>query len=169
MVIELASASQWQLLAMVRKWTPSPTPEFRGFRCGQCGDELASEAWHHFLDGGGFLVPVHLCTNCHTSKNAAPVEILPPTFDLSSFQPELSPYTAATLDIISNAWKSNYPPFYGYRAFCCDCHGSELETENGIAKAWHVWRNKNGVLIEYHLCNIGRRLIFEVLIKRGRL
>lgn len=53
----------YSLLSIVKTWKVNPKPEYRGFRCADC-QKYIRKAWHHFLDYGGYKVPVHFCNAC---------------------------------------------------------------------------------------------------------
>lgn len=55
-----AQAEQDTLLAIVRGWHPSAVPEYRGFRCAACQQQI-NAAWYHWLNSAGYFLPVHLC------------------------------------------------------------------------------------------------------------
>lgn len=137
---------QQKLLAIVETWRLSPNPEFRGFRCARCQEYFTGGAWHYFLHEGGYLTPVHFCEKCKTDfeGSATAGEDVHISVDRDTFKPQFDAQTEAALDTISGAWDFGDEPVL--RDFTCDACGKPLP---GI-KAYHVWRNKNGTLIEYH-------------------
>src|SRR5438874_11596508 len=52
---------QEKLLKIVKTWQPNEFPEFRGFRCALC-QQYKNEAWHNWLNMGGYRLPIHLCS-----------------------------------------------------------------------------------------------------------
>jgi len=138
---------QMKLLSLVRCWVPNERPERRAFRCGWCGESLGNGAWHFLLRGGGYFTPVHLCGSCHQHKGVVQVELRPLLFDRSRFHPDFSRRAGAVLDRISERCDAEFVP--GFHQFTCDQCRKVLP--GGIA--WHTWRNRNGVLMEYHFCD----------------
>lgn len=50
------------LLKIVETWRLKEIPEYRGFRCANC-QEYKNEAWYHWLNIGGYKLPIHLCND----------------------------------------------------------------------------------------------------------
>jgi RNase P subunit RPR2 len=140
------SDQQQKLLAIVETWHLSVTPEFRGFRCARCQECFAGEAWHYFLHEGGYMTPVHFCGACKADfkDSATAGKDARISVGRETFKPKLSVATETALDTISDAWNVDAEPIL--KDFTCDACGKPLPD----VKAYHVWRNKNGTLIEYH-------------------
>jgi hypothetical protein len=149
---EIIELTQLRLLAIVRSWTPDKEPEFRNFRCGVCQIILPFMAWHYLLHEGGFLTPVHLCGRCNGNRDGSRVEIPKLRFDRNNFHPQAFQNAIPILDRISGKWD---PATYcGWKGFSCDACELPFELSPEGVRAWHVWRNKDGTLTEYHFCQI---------------
>ncbi|MDE2019528.1 MAG: hypothetical protein KGJ13_04225 [Patescibacteria group bacterium] len=156
----IAELKQIRLQEIVSRWEPHAEAEFRGFRCGRCDEPLLEGAYHHLLDSSGYLVWVHLCGHCDRTFKTEPdseLEIVP-GISREHFHPFFSKYAETVLDRIAARW--NPAARTGFGEFTCDLCGAPLSTMRDrhpnfptMARGWHVWRNKNGVLIEYHFCS----------------
>jgi hypothetical protein len=139
------SSDQGNLLAIVETWSPSDEPEFRGFRCANCKEYFSGRAWHYLLHEGGYITPVHFCVKCKCDfETSALAEKQRIPVDRSRFKPIFSEAAESTLGDISHTWNLASEPVY--KDFTCDFCGKPLPD----VKAYHVWRNDAGTLVEYH-------------------
>lgn len=136
---------QERLRAIVETWNLNDAPEFRGFRCANCQEYLSGKAWHYLLHEGGYITPVHFCVKCkYDFERSTASERQRIQIDRNRFKPIFSQTAEFTLDEISKQWSLEREPVY--KDFTCDFCGKLLPD----AKAYHVWRNNAGTLIEYH-------------------
>jgi hypothetical protein len=156
-------ADQSRLLAIVESWNLSPFPEFRGFRCAVCQNFTKDGAWHHWLHEDGYRTPVHFCDACEENfKNGidpSPKERHP--VDRSVFMPAFNKGVEQSLDVIdvvSEMYDMSAAPVR--KMFTCDACGKDLPNAEG----YHVWRNKEGTLIEYHF----DRLCGDAILKETK-
>jgi len=140
------------LLRIVRTWRPGERPEYRGFRCANCQRSIR-KAWHHWLDCCGYKTPVHFCAACEKKFRASKIEITKPEtkVDRKTFGMEFPPSVERKIREAAARWNTKAKP--GYKTFTCDECGRRMR------KAWHVWSNDRGTLVEAHFCNEdGRRM-----------
>ena len=135
------------LLSIVETWNLSEKPEFRGFRCANCQEYITDKAWHYFLNTSGYLTPVHFCDGCKAKFEEGTIAATKQRIgvDRKKFRPVFTASTEIALDQISGSWDAAAEPVY--KVFTCDNCGGPLLNAEG----YHVWRNKEGTLIEYHL------------------
>lgn len=57
-----------KVLEVVKRWKTNLEPEYREFKCGQCGKKIR-KAWHVWLYITGFKLEVHFCKKCWSSLN----------------------------------------------------------------------------------------------------
>lgn len=133
------------LLRVVRTWRPSEKPEYRGFRCANCQRRMY-KAWYHWLDRCGYKAPVHFCAACEKKFRAGKICITTPEVKINrkTFGLEFSKETERKLREASKKWDTRARPTY--RTFTCDECGRRMR------KAWHVWFNDRGTLVEAHFC-----------------
>lgn len=140
------------LLRIVRTWKPNERPEYRGFRCANCQRNVR-KAWHHWLDAGGYKTPVHFCESCEKKFRAEKIEGTTPEvkIDRKKFGMRFSSSVEQRLREASAKWNTKAKP--KHKTFTCDRCGRSMH------KAWHVWFNDRGKLVEAHFCNeCGRRI-----------
>lgn len=135
---------QKTLLRIVRTWSLSPQPEYRGFRCANC-QAYMKKAWYHWLDSGGYKTPVHFCSQCEKTFRSGKIETEKPIVKVDKsrflkFPEEIKTWLARAV----NSWKTKAKPIY--KTFTCD------ECEGKMHKAYHVWDVQKGVLVEIHFC-----------------
>ena len=133
------------LLRIVLTWRPSERPEYRGFRCANC-QRFMRKAWHHWLDASGYRTPVHFCDACERKLRAGKIEVTKPQtkIDAKKFGKKFPSDTAKYLRAASAKWNTKMKP--RYKTFECDLCGQKMR------KAWHVWFNDRGTLVEAHFC-----------------
>lgn len=132
------------LLSIVETWRISELPEYRGFRCAHC-QQYKNEAWYHWVNTGGYKLPIHLCDEgCHQALQAQSL-----TVDASKRQKvnrvsfgknvNYSPRAVRRFQEIVHSWPDNAPP--EKKAFSCDECGLALESDpaDGMRKGFHVW------------------------------
>lgn len=128
------------LLEVVQRWNPNPNPEYRGFRCANCQKyNLQNEAYHHLLNSGGFLNPVHFCNECEAKFNNSSLEIIGPKFEAD--RAKFNPPSDEIRKIISR-WPKDSQAVK--KQIECDYCGNPLQ------EAYHAWFNMDGTLIELH-------------------
>ncbi len=142
------------LLAIVRGWHPSATPEYRGFRCAACQRQI-NAAWYHWLQSAEYFLPVHLCDErCEALFRAGTLLPAPADKNVGGTlpTPEHQPlnnadlYSAAATQRfreIVTGWRA-VPTTPVLRAFTCDACGGELRVEPGPdgspqRQGYHVW------------------------------
>lgn len=132
---------QKKLLKIVQTWNLNETPEFRGFRCANC-QEYKNEAWYHWLDFGGYKLPVHMCDEkCEKQFKSGRIIINPAKkieVDRDSFGIKFRPKTINRFREIVDSWRQKEPEL---KPFSCDECGNKLEidTNDGKRKGFHVW------------------------------
>lgn len=131
---------------IVESWNISEIPEYRGFRCALCQKYLTRGAWHHWLHEDGYLTPVHFCDTCEKATDGVLAEeAAMNAVDRNSSGMKFSESAERMLEEMSARWNVRAPAVF--KEFTCDRCGKPLEG----AKGYHLWRNKKGVLTEYHL------------------
>jgi len=133
------------LLRIVRTWKPSERPEYRGFRCANCQRRI-HKAWHHWLDASGYKTPVHFCDSCERKFRSSKIEITKPEIKVNrkTFGMKFPPNIERKLREAAARWNTKAKP--KYKTFECDACGQKMH------KAWHVWFNDSGKLVEVHFC-----------------
>ena len=140
------------LLEIVERWNPNPDPEYREFRCANCQQyNLEDGAWHHLLNSGDFLNPVHFCDGCEAKFKNSSLEITGPKteVDIRNFSqiPE-------NLRQIVSLWPKDSKVVK--KQIECDNCGSLLQ------EGYHTWFNMNGTLIEMHFDkDCGKQLVLR--------
>lgn len=144
------------LLEIVKRWSTSEKPEYRGFRCANCQAYFKKEAYHHFLMTGGFLCPVHFCDACEALFQKGTIEITKPVvaLDHKAFGKD-HPYKLETVAVFKKliaSWAEMYKTVV-LKSFTCDICQQPLEKNaTGQQEGCHVWWNNEGVLVELHFC-----------------
>lgn len=147
------------LLKIIQTWNLSLWPEYRGFRCANC-QKYMNKAWYHWLDNGGYRTPVHFCKNCERDFRTAKIEVKKPQIkvDRAKFDPKLPRRIRTRIGKIADRWNTAARPIY--KMFVCD------ECDRKMTKAWHVWANLKGLLVETHFCKeCGKRLELDKIIR----
>lgn len=140
------------LLRIVRTWRPSASPEYRGFRCANCQRQM-HKAWYHWLGCCGYRTPVHFCASCERKFRAGKIETSKHEVKINrkTFGFKFPESISKKLRAASARWDTTAKPTY--RTFTCDECGRRMR------KAWHVWFNDRGTLVEAHFCREdGRRI-----------
>jgi len=140
------------LLRIVRTWRLSERPEYRGFLCGNCHRRL-NKTWYHWLDCCGYKTPVHFCAACEEKFRASKIEITKPEtkVNMKTFGMGFPPGVERKIREAAACWDTKAKP--KYKTFTCDECGRKMH------KAWHVWFNDSGKLIEVHFCKEDGRKI----------
>lgn len=146
------------LLKIVETWNPSQTPEYRGFRCGNCMD-YKNEAWYHWLNAEGYRLAIHLCDDkCELAfqNGTLKIEGKEAKFDRTTFgsQYEYSDAAKKRFREIVASW----PEYEGpkLKAFVCDDCGQDLTMEKfpdgkKQRQGYHVWwKMPDQTLTELH-------------------
>lgn len=132
---------------VVNTWNISPTPEYRGFRCGACQRELM-KAWHHVQKSKKMLCPVHLCDDCQRMYLKGSGEELVGNRAQGSVPEKTGEYASVLRDMLREAArKIVFRKTKEMRAFSCDGCGEIVK------EAWHIWDTQDGRLVEVHMCN----------------
>ena len=134
---------QKTLLKIVETWRPSEQPEYRGFRCANC-QEYKNEAWYHWVNSGGYKLPVHMCK-----------EICEPAFQSGSIRIDESKRAAVDQENFGNSFRfskkaterfkeivASWPEYKEpeLKTYTCDDCTKELDIDtDGIRKGYHVW------------------------------
>ena len=144
------------LLKIVQTWSPSRPPEYRGFRCANC-QRYINKAFYHWLDFGGYKLPVHLCRDCEDefrNRNLKIDDIRKQPIDLQKFETNYSEKTEERFGEIVDLWEYREPEL---RRFFCDECGLDLNMEKLFdgsmrRQGYHVWwKMPNGqILTELH-------------------
>jgi hypothetical protein len=142
------------LLAIVRGWHPSAIPEYRGFRCAACQQQI-NAAWYHWLQNDEYFLPVHLCDErCERLFRAgtlhpvsagqgagatSPAPARPPLNNTNLYSETA---TRRFREIVTGWRAAQTAPVL--RAFTCDACGGELLMEPGPdgspqRQGYHVW------------------------------
>lgn len=140
-------AKQQALLKIVQTWNLSKDPEYRRFRCANCQTHMLGAVFHHLLNLGGFICPVHLCRNCQAQFNTGviasqnpPAKIDRPIFN---FLPE------NVAGIVESWNKEQDGPIL--KEISCDYCNKPLEKDNeGYPEGFHIWWKNNDNLVEVH-------------------
>ena len=143
------------LLSVVRTWKINPKPEYRGFRCASCQRYLYS-SWHHWLNSGGYKIPVHLCQSCEKKSCAGKLKNRLPrrTVVRSRFYTNLPKKVKTRLKAIVRSWR--LPKKAVRKRFSCDTCRTHLH------RAYHVGTNVGRNLVETHFCKrCGDRLFSQ--------
>lgn len=145
------------LLQIVKTWNISEWPEYRGFRCANC-QEYKNEAWYHWLNLGGYRLPIHLCADtCEIEFKAGNIKIgssADKKFDLESFgnNYKFSQKAQETFTKIIQSWPDYKEP--ELKAFTCDACNKNLDvdTVDNKRKGYHVWWKMDDLktLTEFH-------------------
>ncbi len=145
---------QQLLLTIVKSWTLSSDPEYRGFRCAAC-QEYKNESWHHWLTSGGYIVPVHLCPDtCEPAFHAHNLKIaLKPPATPPILANNYSEKTKETFEELLEDWNTHSQPLL--KAFICDLCGKDLDIDpkDNLRKGFHVWyetRSKIKAELHFH-------------------
>ena len=133
------------LLRIVETWKINERPEYRGFRCANC-QKYMHKAWYHWLDFGGYKTPIHFCNNCEQDFKLSKIQISKPQIkvDKAKFNPKLPEKIKTKIIKIADSWNTAAKPVY--KMFICDDCGKNM------VKAYHVWANLKGILVETHFC-----------------
>lgn len=140
---EIKGLEQNILLDIVGTWKISKNPEYRGFRCANC-QKYNNVAWYHWLNDGGFKLPVHLCKNCEAKfqDNAIGIDeskkqiINRKTFGNSY---KYSPAAIKKFKKIVVSWPKHQK--VEFKAFSCDQCGKvlDIDKKDGLRKGYHCW------------------------------
>ncbi len=157
---------QETLLALVRGWHPSAVPEYRGFRCAACQQQI-NEAWYHWLRSAGYFLPVHLCNERCESLFRAGKLLSSDRRDGGATGPTPARQPLNNADLYTEAASRRFREMVtGWRAmqtapvlraFTCDACGGELLMEPGPEgtpqrQGYHVWweMQPEGTRVELH-------------------
>jgi hypothetical protein len=132
------------LLAIVETWGLSEKPEYRGFRCANC-QGYKNEAWYHWLNSGGYRLPVHMCDDQCEPEFQTDKILVDPTkrteVNRESFGNEyqFSEETIERFKEIVASWPEYQEP--QLKAFSCDECKDDLNIDpaDGQRKGFHVW------------------------------
>lgn len=147
---------QKTLLEIVTRWAPKEKPEYRGFRCANCQVYFTGDAWHHFVQTGDFLCPVHFCDGCEGLFKNSALEFKQSAVNVDhlTFGSTYS-YTPEAIEEFNKIIKQ-LPEEYlevKKKPFECDlCKMSLEKSSTGQQEGWHAWWNNNGTLVELHFC-----------------
>jgi len=132
------------LLQIVQTWRLTEKPEYRGFRCASC-QQYRNEAWCHWLNSGGYKLPVHMCNDtCEPAFQDSSIQIdlkKRLTVDRKAFGNLYiySPDTIKRFGEIVKSWPVHKKS--EFKAFTCDeCNKVlDVDNEDGLRKGYHVW------------------------------
>lgn len=132
------------LLSIVETWRISEKPEYRGFRCAHC-QEYKNEAWYHWVNTGGYKLPIHLCDEkCEQAFQNNSLQIDPAkrqVVDRNSFGTGFiySQENSIQFERIVSNWPEYSQP--QLKAFSCDeCEKAlTIDPKDGLRKGYHVW------------------------------
>jgi hypothetical protein len=148
-------AEQQKLLEIVETWNLNEKPEYRGFRCANC-QGYKNEANYHFLNFGGYRLPIHMCEDgCEQALQLEQIEIDPSrkvvvNKDTFGKKYQYAPEAIERFKQIVASWPEYQKP--ELKAFLCDDCGDDLEIDHadGQRKGFHSWWNNDGTLVELH-------------------
>jgi hypothetical protein len=115
-------------------------------------------AWHHWLMGLGYRSSIHFCESCEKKFEDGSIEISKPEkeVDRNRFGLKFPNEIENKAREILKGWPPDKKPVY--RNFTCDDCKAEMR------KAYHVWLNFNGTLVEEHFCKkCGKRIGLDKL------
>lgn len=144
------------LLQIIQTWRISETPEYRGFRCANC-QEYKNEAWYHWINAGGYRLPIHLCDDiCEKTLQNNSIQIdenKRQIIDKEKFGSTYaySPQAIKRFEEIIGSWPEYKDP--ELKIFSCDECKKELDIDSsdGQRKGYHVWyKTKENTLAELH-------------------
>lgn len=147
--------SQEILLKIVETWDISEAPEYRGFRCANC-QKYKNEAWHHWVNTGGFRLQIHLCDTCEMQLKVGEIKINKmknAVVDHKLFG-RVYKFSQKTIDEFTKivaSWPEDKDP--ELKAFTCDlCHEVlDIDQKDGLRKGYHVWtKMSDDILVELH-------------------
>ncbi len=134
------------LLRIVQAWDLKEKPEYRRFKCGNCGKYLY-KAWHYWCLSGGYKTPVHFCNKCQSNFESSNIKVIKSKtpvkkrkFGLRKFPR----FIRIKLREIVDSWDIKSKPIC--KTFACDDCGKS------IYKAYHFWFRLSGILSEAHFC-----------------
>jgi hypothetical protein len=136
--------AQKTLLKIVETWDIKEVPEYRGFRCANC-QEYKNEAWYHWVNSGGFRLPIHLCNDsCNLAFQNNLIQIddsKKKIFDKNTFGNSYSytPEAITKFQEIVEFWPEYKEP--ELKVFTCDLCVKDLDIDekDGVRKGFHVW------------------------------
>jgi len=133
------------LLRIVETWDIQEKPEYRGFRCANC-QKYIHKAYYYWLDGGGYLTPIHFCKKCQKKLESFQIKIIKPRLPVNrkTFGLNFGEKIFKICKNISKKWNTKAKPTY--KIFTCDKCGRNMY------RAYHVWLNIDSRLIEVHFC-----------------
>jgi hypothetical protein len=144
--------NQKVLLRIVQSWNLNPKTEYRGFRCANCQKPIR-KGWYHWLNYGGYKTPVHFCNECKKKFRLNKIKVKKPILKVNK-----SKFIKFPEDIKSKLQKAvrkwnEFGHEFGHAmskfsitGFACDNCGKKM------FKAYHIWFNSKGTLIEVHFC-----------------
>lgn len=144
------------LIQIVGTWEIKEVPEYRGFRCAYC-QEYKNEAWYHWVNTGGFKLPIHLCNdNCEPKFQNSTLTVDSKKYqalDKSNFGDSytFSPKAIQKFQEIVSSWPEYKAP--ELKAFTCDLCEKDLEIDksDNVRKGYHVWyKMPDTTLVELH-------------------
>ena len=136
--------SQKILLKIVKTWKINPKPEYRGFGCANCQKPIR-KAWYHWLNQGGYKLPVHFCNRCEKKFRLNKIEVKKPVVKVNKSKFIKFPENIKTkLQKVVRKWNTKSEPIY--KTFVCDNRGKKM------FKAYHIWFILKETLIEVHFC-----------------
>jgi hypothetical protein len=150
------SQEQQLLLDIAETWNLSEIPEYRGFRCANC-QEYKNKAWYHWLNSGGYKLPIHLCDEkCEKEfqKNAVRIDFTRKKIvNRNSFGSKyiFNSQSVERFEEIVSLWPDYRKP--ELKVFFCDECKKDLYMDylDNQRKGFHVWwKTKNDILIELH-------------------
>jgi len=133
------------LLKIVKTWNLSKKPEYRGFRCANC-QKYMRKVYYYWLDGSGYLTPVHFCKECQKKFESSEIQITKPRLPVNrkTFGLDFGEEIIQMGRNIIKKWKIKAKP--KYKIFTCDNCGKNMY------KAYHTWLNIKNRLVEIHFC-----------------
>ena len=135
------------LLKIVETWRPSEKPEYRGFRCANC-QEYKNEAWYHWVNAGGYRLPIHMCNDmCEPQFQAGTIRIdesKQARVDREQFGNghQYTEQAEKRFREIVESWPEYKAP--ELKAYVCDDCGKELDMEtlpdgSTQRQGYHAW------------------------------
>jgi hypothetical protein len=137
--------NQKVLLKIVLTWDLNENPEYRGFRCANC-QKYMHKAYYHWLTDGGYKTPVHFCKECERKFVSSNIVVTKPrtVVDRLKFGLKFPENIWQKIRKAVKSWDTKAKP--KYKTFTCDDCGRKMH------KAYHVWSNMDGTLVETHFC-----------------
>lgn len=145
----MSQQTQQKLLDIVQTWNPSPSVEYRRFRCANCQMHIAGPVYHHLLTAGGFICPVHLCRECQSEFNANVLVPKNPKIEVDKIHFSIIPNEAKKL---MESWNMEQTTPILKEIICDECSQLLEKDDEGYPQGYHIWwKTDSEILVEIHL------------------